>query len=289
MTAEDKRRRLKFVDRRPRPKRMPPQIKLRRHEQSHAAKIMALISPYEELVRAELIPMLDIIISESRTRTDDPTDIMERIFSGIRVRLTQLMTDANIERTVAETASTLDNENRDQFRRQFQTVFAADPIAAEPWLKQEVNTFVAENASLIKTLPGESLSDIEQMVFRDAKRQLSPQQITANILEAFDTTRGRAQVIARDQVGKFNGRLSELRQKQSGITRYIWQTSEDGRVRSRSNSGGYSDHQNLNGKTFSWDDPPITVFKGKRAGERNHPGQDIQCRCHAIPVIEDLL
>lgn len=289
MTVEDKRRRLKFVDRRPRSRRMPPQVKLRMHEQSHAAKIMTLINPYEELVRKELIPLLDVIVSEAKVRTDDPTDIIERVFSGIRVRLTQMMTGATIERTVKETARAIDNVGRRQFSRQFQTVFQADPIAAEPWLAQEVNTFVAENASLIKTLPTEALSDIEQLVFRDAKRQLSPQKITENIIEAFDTTRARAQLIARDQVSKFNGRLSELRQKQAGITRYIWQTSEDGRVRSQANSGGYSDHQSLNGKIFSWDDPPVTVFKGKRAGETNHPGQDIQCRCHAIPVVEDLL
>jgi len=284
-----RRRGLEFVERNRRKKRMPPQMKLRRFERAHQAHIMALIKPYEEMVKSELFPVIETIVSESKVRVDDPTDIIERIFNGIRVRFLTTFTDQSIEQATLRTAAAIDRENRDLFRRQFKTVFNADPVAAEPWLEQEVRTFVAENASLIKTLPEENLADIEQMVFRDARRGESPQKIKANILEQFESTEYKARRIARDQVSKFNGRLSELRQRQTGITRYEWQTSEDGRVRSRANTSGYSDHARLNGKIFSWDDPPVTVFKGKRAGERNHPGQDIQCRCHAIPVMDDLL
>ncbi len=233
--------------------------------------------------------MLDIIVSESKLRLDDPLDIIERIFSGIRIRFIQAMSDDRIDQVARETANSVDNKARSQFTKQFKTVFNVNPIASEPWLQQEVNTFVSENASLIKTLPTESLADIEQMVFRDAKRQLSPQQIAAKIEDIFETTESRARLIARDQVSKFNGRLSQVRQKQIGITRYVWQTSEDGRVRNLGNTGGYSDHARLNGKIFDWDNPPVTVFRGKRAGETNHPAEDIQCRCHALPVIEDLL
>jgi uncharacterized protein with gpF-like domain len=39
---------------------------------------------------------------------------------------------------------------------------------------------------------------------------------------------------------------------------------------------------------IDWQYPPITVLKGKRAGERNHPGKDINCKCWSQPVIEDL-
>lgn len=288
-TAQDIRRRFKHVERHGRRRRMPPPIKIRRYEQAHAARILTLINPYKELVKSELFPLLDVIVSESKVRVDDLSDIMERVFNGIRARFVAIFNPAAIDKASQDTTRAVDNAGRDLFRRQFKTVFNADPVAAEPWLEAEVNTFVAENASLIKTLPTEALSDIEQMVFREARRGASPQDIQARIFEQFETTEARARMIARDQVSKFNGRLTELRQKQIGITRYTWQTSEDGRVRSFANTSGASDHSRLNGEIFSWDEPPVTVFKGKRAGETNHPGGDILCRCFASPMIEDLL
>lgn len=280
---------MRFMERRKRRGRMPEPLAIRTFERAHSARILNLIEPYEEIVRLELFPLLEVIVSEAKVHVDDHTDIVNETFKKIRDKSDPTLTDISIERAVIDTAGAIDVGGRDLFRRQFQTVFNANPIAAEPWLESEVKAFVSENASLIKTLPGESLSDIEQMVFRDARRGLSPQAIRTNIIEQFKATEARAQLIARDQVGKFNGRLTEFRQRQTGISRYIWQDSEDGRVRTLSNTNGYSDHARLSGKTFSWDDPPVTVFKGKRAGQRNHPGGDIQCRCHALPFLDDLL
>lgn len=268
---------------------MPKPTDIGKFQRSHTARILSIVTPYQEIVERELFPLLDIIVSEADVRLDDHTDIINQTIKKIREESASSMDPSIVARRIQDTAWAIDNAGRDLFRRQFQTVFSVNPIAAEPWLEAEVKAFVAENASLISTIPGESLSDIEQMVFRDARRGLSPQGIRANILKQFNTTEARAQLIARDQVSKFNGRLTELRQKQSGITRYIWRDSEDGRVRTFSNTSGTSDHARLSGETFSWDDPPVTVFKGKRAGERNHPGVDIQCRCYAEPVIEDLL
>lgn len=290
-TEESIRNRLQrqHLERRNRRQRMPKPTDIRKFQRSHTARLLSIVTPYQEIVERELFPLLDIIVSEAGVRLDDHIDIINETIRKIREESTSSTNPAVMARRIQDTAWAIDGAGRDLFNRQFKTVFSVNPIAAEPWLEAEVKAFVAENASLISTLPGESLSDIEQMVFRDARRGLSPQVIRANILKQFNITEARAQLIARDQVSKFNGRLTELRQKQSGITRYIWRDSEDGRVRTFSNTSGTSDHARLSGETFSWDDPPVTIFKGKRAGERNHPGEDIQCRCYAEPVIEDLL
>ena len=66
------------------------------------------------------------------------------------------------------------------------------------------------------------------------------------------------------------GNLTELRQTSIGVTDYVWSTSGDERVR--------PEHAARNGKVYKWSEPP--------AG--GHPGEDIQCRCRAIPVLDDL-
>ena len=61
-----------------------------------------------------------------------------------------------------------------------------------------------------------------------------------------------------------------MRQKEAGVTEYIWQTAGDERVR--------PNHRSKDGKKFKWSNPPA---------DTGHPGQDYQCRCVAEPVLDD--
>ena len=44
-------------------------------------------------------------------------------------------------------------------------------------------------------------------------------------------------------------------------------------------------HKDLDGKIFEFANPPITNEKG----DRNNPGEDWQCRCEAIPIVENMV
>jgi SPP1 gp7 family putative phage head morphogenesis protein len=83
--------------------------------------------------------------------------------------------------------------------------------------------------------------------------------------------RNRSKVIARDQSSKLNGDLNRIRQQNASITKYIWRASDDERTRET-----HADNANLE---FEWNNPPE---------ETGHPGEDIQCRCWADPVLTDL-
>lgn len=266
-----------------------PSVNLRRLESSHAAKAKVLLDPLRDIIERELFPILESFVSESSARSDDITDIISTTFDKIRVSFAARFTATLKERELEQSADQIAQAGADVHRRQLKTVLGVDPIQAEPWLETEVNAFVKENSSLITTLTDKQIGELEQLVYREGRRRSSVTEIKNKIVENFQTTEARARLIARDQVSKFNGKLTEIRQKRSGITRYRWVTSRDGRVRSLSNSSGYSDHRKLDGEVFNWDEPPVTVFKGKRAGERNHPGEDINCRCIAQPVLEDLI
>jgi SPP1 gp7 family putative phage head morphogenesis protein len=78
-------------------------------------------------------------------------------------------------------------------------------------------------------------------------------------------------LIARDQTSKLNGNLTRLRQEEIGVTRYKWSTAGDERVRPT--------HRANEGKIFEWANPPKT----------GHPSHEINCRCVAIPLLDDVL
>lgn len=95
--------------------------------------------------------------------------------------------------------------------------------------------------------------------------------LATRLEQALDVSRGRARVIARDQVGKLNSELTELRMKAAGSERYQWSTSGDERVRAT--------HIELDGQIYSWGD-------ATGAEDGLPPGQPILCRCVAIAVFD---
>ena len=86
--------------------------------------------------------------------------------------------------------------------------------------------------------------------------------------------RTRAKSIAERETAVFIAKERERLYKSIGVDSYIWQTRLDERVR--------AGHRILEGHQFSWDSPPVT---NPATGDRNHPGEDYNCRCAPLPII----
>lgn len=220
-------------------------------------------------------------IVEAQVRTDAPVDEISSAMGDFRAVFFRERTPEELENTIRNHGHKVNRRTRSTFQRQFKAVMGVDVLASEPWLGDEIREFTAENVSLITGLEEETLKDIEQTIIRRVRAGDSPSRIASQLAAQFDVSGSRAQLIARDQTLKFHSRLLRLRYEGQGLKRYRWRTVKDQRVRDR--------HEALEGKVFSFKNPPVTVTSGKRSGERNNPGEDIQCRCYAEPIFEDLL
>jgi SPP1 gp7 family putative phage head morphogenesis protein len=101
-------------------------------------------------------------------------------------------------------------------------------------------------------------------------------------------TKARAEFIARDQMGKLNGEITQRRMESVGLTMYIWETSGDERVR--------PSHKLMDDKLCRWDDPTVCSEDGGKTwidrpsgAVQLHPGMDYQCRCTATSYWEELV
>ena len=98
------------------------------------------------------------------------------------------------------------------------------------------------------------------------------------IIDEFGVTESKARFLSRQESSLFTAKYRKITYMEAGITKYRWSTSHDEKVRLF--------HKDLDGKIFSWDNPPIT----SPTGARNHPGEDFgPCRCVAIGIIDDYL
>lgn len=138
-------------------------------------------------------------------------------------------------------------------------------------IQDEIDTQIAANVSLIKSIPSQYTDKLEALVMNALQTGQTNEELAQEIKKLGHSTDYRARLIAADQMGKINGAINKQRQVSMGVETYDWQDSNDDRVRPLCKSH--------HGKTFRWDTPP----KG------GHPGQKIKCRCTALPNYGDIL
>ncbi len=134
-------------------------------------------------------------------------------------------------------------------------------------LSSLVNTWAANNVRLIQKAEGAFLDEVQAAVVDGLVEGRSTEDIARTIEERGSVARSRARLIARDQVATLNHEITKQRQTSLGLEEYRWTTSLDERVR--------DEHSDRHGKVFRWDTPP----------DDGHPGQAINCRCVATPVV----
>lgn len=139
--------------------------------------------------------------------------------------------------------------------------------------RELMRKWVEDNVNRIRTIPQESLDRMREIVLEGCMRGETTTSIVRSIQKAYSLDRRRAQLLARDQIAKLNGQITQKQQEDAGVEEYIWSDSGDSRVR--------PGHKRLNGKRFRWDDPPVV---DEKTGRRRHPGEDYACRCVALPV-----
>ena len=134
--------------------------------------------------------------------------------------------------------------------------------------------WVAENLDLIKSVDQQTMQRIKQMLQEKIVGNVNRRELAKDLAEEIEKITGleknRAMLIARDQIGKLNSRLTQYRQEHAGIEEYKWSTSHDRRVRPA--------HRQYDGQIYTWG--------SERPAPEGPPGTPIRCRCTAIPVIE---
>ncbi len=137
-------------------------------------------------------------------------------------------------------------------------------------VREELANRRKENIDLVVNAQRAYAQSVVDVFNAPENEGLAVDELKAKLLARGDVSESRAELIARDQTLKLNGSLTEIRQTNAGVTSYTWSTSNDERVR--------EEHAVLEGQVFSWDAAPAV----------GHPGEDFQCRCVALPVIDEL-
>ena len=141
------------------------------------------------------------------------------------------------------------------------------PLLLDSGIREAMESAVAENVNLVRTIPPRAHEGLRARLQRELMDAPFDQARLSRLLrEEYGSSGYNLRRLTRDQTGKVIGQLTELRHRQVGIAEYIWRTAADERVR--------PGHAALDGTR-------------RRYGEGIRPGEEIQCRCVAIPVLPE--
>lgn len=230
-------------------------------------------------INEEVLPVLKA--QQSSYVLDGISDQLEVIFRRLNGRFTGVVTAGFAKATATQMVEKVGSANQRKFESSIRRTTGINPgelISAEG-LEDFISGSINKNVSLIKSLPQEYLQQVETIVTNGvtsgARYSTIAKQITALTGSANSKLKGRIKTIAMNEVQTINTQMTIRRSEALGITKGVYRTSEDERVRKC--------HRELNGKEFE-------LKKGAwspSCGKFIIPGvTDINCRCTYSPVIE---
>lgn len=145
----------------------------------------------------------------------------------------------------------------------------------------EISHQVARNATLIHSVPLKIATDITDAVRESTLQGRRPEEITDELHKLFPSIlKSQLRLIARTEVSKTTTALTRARSENIGLPWYMWETSEDQRVR--------SSHKLMQGVLCQWIAPPApeALDHEKHTYGNYAPGEIFNCRCYPQPLVD---
>ena len=288
-------------------------------ERNYARYIKKIMKQFTSITVEEMKPLLKTWkIENKKLLEDDAIDDLERINKEFKETQNFIFVENELSLRVdlGLTALSVGEFNKKQHMKTMKQALGFVYETFEPWEDPLIKQWVFENVNLIKGLSDDYIKKINQTVmnafntgqtaeslareltkinneFATGRRALVTKDgkpvLTKSGKPKFRRVQSRADLVARDQIGKLNGQYTKKRQTDVGVDKYIWNTSGDARVRTK--------HAAMNGKLCMWDDSSVYSVDGGKSwisrssigGIELHPGMDVQCRCGAEAFWDDFI
>lgn len=242
-------------------------------ELAYVREMRSLTKALGKIVEGKVIPAAaKALPREDGTREDALPSSLRAVLASVREQVRAVVAARIKAGIVTSILTSVDGANLGEMSR----VLGLDRAKVAPSIgRSTLREWQRENVDLIRNMADRYVDEVEELVDDALVNGRRVESLARDIEERTSVSASRARLIARDQTLKANAQLSQARMREVGVTSYRWSTSKDERVR--------EGHAKLEGRTFRFADPPVVDPSGRRA----NPGQDFQCRCVAIPVLDD--
>jgi SPP1 gp7 family putative phage head morphogenesis protein len=246
-------------------------------ELAYLKQLKKLSNQLKDDVRKSIIPLLKNATIDSITN-DSVFDVLASL-KALSARYDNLLSFS--ESTSSEVVNQANRANKERFYNNVKSSTGIDlgESIAEEGIQEIIALQKSKNESLIKSIPQEFIKNIEVVVQNGISEGLRPEEIARQIngikgiSSVFGKLENRVKLIAKNETLSINAALAKKRAENVGITKAIWRTSKDERVRAC--------HNARDGKEYDLDKGLFSSCDGNTI----YPGQEINCRCIAEYII----
>lgn len=195
----------------------------------------------------------------------------------VQRKLLRQFDDDRIEELVSKVLNKVNKRNRSELYQKVEKRIGINSteLTQTEGLMADINALNLETAQWVKKLRDETL----EMYTANSLRAMTQGSSLTDIMDQFDglveKRKNHAKFTARNQIANFNAIAGKIRAQNLGITKAIWRTSKDERVRQC--------HKVRDGKEFELDKGLYSSCDGQWL----LPGVDYLCRCTAEYIIPE--
>lgn len=147
---------------------------------------------------------------------------------------------------------------------------------SEPRMRAVVEASAQACTALIKRIPAKYLGEVQTAVMSAITTGSGLNRLVPYLTKRYKGDVRHAHLVALDQIRKVSANVNAARLQALGVEEYVW-------IHVGGERYPRELHMKYNGRRFRYDTPPII---DKDTKERGKPGDLINCRCVARPVLQ---
>jgi SPP1 gp7 family putative phage head morphogenesis protein len=129
------------------------------------------------------------------------------------------------------------------------------------------------------------IDDVHAEVTENAAQGFRYERLVSAIEKGVGVSERKARFLARQETGLFMANYRRTRFEAAGVTRYMWSTSHDARVRpAKGADPRQGDHRALDKQVFYYATKAPAAFMSSK--KPCNPGEDFNCRCNDRALVE---
>ena len=233
---------------------------------------------FSELNQDTVAKFADSVAMQDAKQVGNFAKVFLTMAARVQRKLLKQFDGERLDKMVDKYTGKVDKRNKAEFYRRAEEKIgiSREELEATEGLTFQINAYQLETMQWVKKMRDDTL----QQWTSNTLRQMAEGKGLPEILKQFDgmveQRKGHAKMVARTQISTFNSLTSKIRAQNLGITKAIWKTAADERVRTC--------HQARDGKEYILSEGLYSSCDGKTL----QAGTDYNCRCTAIMIIPEM-